>query len=148
MMLLILILCHKFNFRRQIMNKFIEAIKAIEIASGGMKAVEIEGNEIVICNAEGKFYAIKRRCGHMNSPLEKGTLDGVILTCAMHCAQFDITSGEALSGPVPAYLNEEKPSPKIEKYLRDVDVLMQDIHTHSIRTYQTKVEDGSVMIAL
>lgn len=130
------------------MNKFIEAIKAHEIAPGGMKAVEIEGNEIVICNAEGKFYGLKRRCGHMNSPLEKGTLDGIILTCAMHCAQFDITTGEALCGPVPAYLSDEKPPPRIEKYLQDVDVLMQAIHTHSIRTYETRLEDGSVMIAL
>jgi nitrite reductase/ring-hydroxylating ferredoxin subunit len=76
------------------MSRFVEVIKVIEIAPGGMKAVEIEGHEVVVCNAGGKFYAIQRRCGHMNAPLDKGTLDGIILTCPMHCAQFDIITGE------------------------------------------------------
>ena len=130
------------------MNRFVEAIKAIEIAPGGMKAVEVEGHEIVVCNADGKFYAIQRRCGHMNAPLDKGTLDGEILTCALHCAQFQVTTGEALSGPVPTAASEETLPPGMVKYLRNVGMLMEDIHTHSIRTYQTRMEDGSVWIAL
>jgi nitrite reductase/ring-hydroxylating ferredoxin subunit len=130
------------------MSKFIEAIKTIEIAPGGMKAVEVEGHEIVVCNAAGKFYAVQRRCGHMNAPLDKGTLDGIILTCAMHCAQFDIMTGEALSGPVPSSLGGEKLSPGLAKYLKDVGSLMQNIRTHSIQTYPTKVEAGSVMISI
>jgi nitrite reductase/ring-hydroxylating ferredoxin subunit len=130
------------------MSKFFEAIKAVEIAPGGMKAVEIEGHEIVVCNSAGKFYAIERRCGHMNVPLEKGTLDGMILTCAMHCAQFDILTGEALSGPVPPYLGNEKNSPRVGKYLQDVGMLMQNVRTHSINIYMTKVVAGSVFIDL
>jgi nitrite reductase/ring-hydroxylating ferredoxin subunit len=49
-----------------------------------MKTVEVNGRELVICNCDGSFYAIDRRCAHMNAPLEMGTLDGSILTCAMH----------------------------------------------------------------
>lgn len=130
------------------MSRFVEAIKAIEIAPGGMKAVKIEGHEIVVCNAAGKYYAIERRCGHMNAPLDKGTLDGMILTCAMHCAQFDIMTGEALSGPVPPYLGNEKISPRIGKYLQDVGMLMQNVRTHSINIYMTKLVEGWVMIDL
>ncbi|HAH25689.1 MAG TPA: hypothetical protein DCL77_18345 [Prolixibacteraceae bacterium] len=130
------------------MSKFVEAIKSIEIAPGGMKAIEVQGHEIVICNANGKFYAIQRRCGHMNAPLDKGTLDGEILTCAMHCAQFSINSGEALSGPVPSNPGEETLPPGMMRYLQNVDKLMEGVHTHSIRTYPIKVEGGSVMIAL
>ena len=130
------------------MSRFVEAIKVIEIAPGGMKAVEIEGHEIVICNAAGKFYAIQGRCGHMNAPLDKGTLDGIILTCAMHCAQFDIMTGEALSGPVPPDLGEDKLPPRIGKYLQDIGTLMEKVRTHSIHTYITKVESGSVLVAL
>ena len=85
-------------------DNFVKAIKAAEVSKGGMKAVELSGRELVICNCGGRFYAVDRRCGHMNAPLEMGTLDGSILTCAMHCAQFDVTTGEALSGPVPHYL--------------------------------------------
>ncbi|MHB8807795.1 MAG: Rieske (2Fe-2S) protein [Anaerolineaceae bacterium] len=130
------------------MSRFVEAIKAVEIAPGGMKAVEVEGHEIVVCNVDGKFYALERRCGHMNAPLEKGTLDGKILTCAMHCAQFDLTTGEALSGPVSPDLGGEKLPPRVGKYLQDVGMLMQHIRTHSIRTYETRLEADSVMVAL
>ncbi|MGV8026980.1 MAG: Rieske (2Fe-2S) protein [Anaerolineaceae bacterium] len=130
------------------MNRFVEAIKVAEIAPGGMKAVEVEGHEIVVCNVDGTFYALERRCGHMNAPLEKGTLDGKIVTCAMHCAQFDLTTGEALSGPVSPDLGGETLPPRVGKYLQDVGMLMQHIRTDSIRTYETKVEAGSVMVAL
>jgi nitrite reductase/ring-hydroxylating ferredoxin subunit len=85
-------------------EEFVRAIKAEEIALGGMKAVEIQGNELVVCNCGGIYYAISRRCGHMNAPLELGTLDGTYLTCPMHCAQFDVSNGEALSGPVSSDL--------------------------------------------
>ena len=72
-------------------ENFVKAIRAAEIAPGGMKAVELSGRELVVCNCDGSFHAIDRRCGHMNAPLEMGTLDGSILTCAMHCARFEVT---------------------------------------------------------
>jgi nitrite reductase/ring-hydroxylating ferredoxin subunit len=76
-----------------------EVFKLSDIACGGMKAVKIEGREIVVCNYEDKFYALDNRCSHMNGSLETGTLEGYILTCPLHYAQFDITTGEILSGP-------------------------------------------------
>ena len=129
-------------------SRSIEAIRAEEVAPGGMKAVEAGGHEIVICNTGGRFYAIGRRCGHMNAPLEMGTLDGTVLTCAMHCAQFDITSGEALSGPIPHDVGGEMPPPRIGQLLQNVGMLMRHIRTNSIRTYETKVESGMVWVVL
>jgi nitrite reductase/ring-hydroxylating ferredoxin subunit len=129
-------------------DEFVRAIKASEIAPGGMKAVELDGRELVICNCDGIFHAIDRRCGHMNSPLELGTLDGEILTCAMHCAQFDVTSGEALSGPVPAYLGNEPPPPRWGAYLSRFGALMEHIRTEPIGTYRVKVESEWVLVAL
>jgi len=129
-------------------EKFIKAISADEIAPGGMKAMELEGNEIVICNYGGKYYAIQRRCGHMNAPLDMGTLDGIYLTCSMHCAQFDITNGEALSGPVPSDIGSEIPPPFLGQYLQNIGMIMKHVHTESIRTYATKLEAGWVRIRL
>jgi len=129
-------------------DKFIRAISAGELAPGGMRAVELDGNEIVVCNCGGTYYAVQRRCGHMNAPLDMGTLDGTYLTCAMHCAQFDVTSGEALSGPAPAYLGQETSPPRMVEYLQNIDMLMKDVRTESIRTFATKLEDGWVQIAL
>ena len=129
-------------------EKFIKAISADEIAPGGMKAVELEGNEIVICNCGGKYYAIQRRCGHMNASLDMGTLDGIYLTCPMHCAQFDITNGEALSGPVPSDIGHEIPPPVLGQYLQNIGMIMKHVHTESILTYATKLEAGWVLIKL
>jgi len=129
-------------------NRFIAALKTDEVAPGGMKNVELEGHEIAVCNIGGIFYAIQRRCGHMNAPLERGTLDGKILTCAMHSAQFDATTGEALSGPVPHDFKGETPPPGMGRYLMNVAMLMEHIKTNSIRTYETKVESGVVWVSI
>jgi nitrite reductase/ring-hydroxylating ferredoxin subunit len=129
-------------------DTFVRAMRAVEIAPGGMKAVELDGRELVICNCDGTFYAVGRRCGHMNAPLEMGTLEGTILTCAMHCAQFDVATGEALAGPVPPYLGDEVPPPRTGALLRSVGLLMQHIRTESICSYETKVEAEWVLVAL
>ena len=59
----------------------IEVGKTDEIAPGGMKCVKAGEREIVVCNCAGQYYAVDRRCGHMNAPLEMGALDGTIVTC-------------------------------------------------------------------
>jgi len=128
-------------------GQFMRAIRTDEIAPGGMKTVELEGHEIVICNCGGTYYAIERRCGHMNAPLELGTLDGKIVTCAMHCAQFDVCTGQALSGPVPVDMGNESPPPILAAYLQHIDMLMKPVRTEFIRTYETRIEAGWVHVA-
>ena len=128
-------------------DRFIRAISTDQIAPGGMKSVEVDGREIVICNCDGTYYAIERRCGHMNAPLDLGTLDGKIVTCPMHCAQFDANTGQALSGPVPGDVGNESLPPRVAALLRNVAMLMKHVRTESIRTYETKVEAGWVHVA-
>jgi nitrite reductase/ring-hydroxylating ferredoxin subunit len=105
---------------------FVEAAKTADIAAGGMKAVDHEGNKVVICNCGGVFYAVERTCGHVGASLDMGTLDGYILTCPLHFAQFDITTGEALCGPVP-------PDPKHP--------------TVDLMTYPVKIEGDSILVS-
>lgn len=127
-------------------NTVVQVIRTDEVAPGGMKAVEANGREVVICNCGGSFYAIDRRCGHMNGPLDMGTLDGSLLTCPMHCARFDVTTGESLSGPVPPYLGDEAAPPRTAALLQNVGMLMQHIRTESIGVYRTTVEAGWVSV--
>ena len=77
---------------------------------------------------------------------ELGTLDGKIVTCAMHCAQFDVTTGQALSGPVPVDLGNESASPVLAAYLQHIDMLMKPVRTECIRTYETRIEAGRVHV--
>jgi len=127
---------------------YVQAVRTADILPGGMRAVELDGRELVICNVDGTFYAITRRCGHMSAPLEMGTLDGTILTCAMHCAQFDVVTGAALSGPVPVDLGAEAPPPRLAGYLRNVGMLMQHIRTESRAVYPAKVDGDWVLVSL
>ncbi len=125
---------------------FVEVAKLDEIAPGGMRAYEVKGKEIVLCNYDGKIYAVSRRCGHMNSPLEMGTLEGYILTCPMHYSQFDITTGEALSGPVPTYSEDEPIPENLMRYFQYISTLQSKIKTFNIETYPVKVERNSIMV--
>ena len=127
---------------------FIRAIPVADVAPEGMKAVELNGREVVVCNRSGTFHAIDRRCGHMNAPLERGTLDGSIVTCPMHCAQFDIRTGEVLSGPVPAHPTGEPVPPRLAESLGLFDVLVKSTRTLPIGTFEVKVESGWVWVAV
>jgi|SRR5579863_80114 len=125
---------------------WIEASKVSEIAPGGLKSVEVNGEEIVLCNDQGTFYAVSRRCGHMNAPLDLGTLEGYILTCPMHHAQFDITSGEALSGTVPPDLGDEAVPKGLGRYLQYVGMLMAQIKTCDIKTYRVRIDQDLIKV--
>jgi nitrite reductase/ring-hydroxylating ferredoxin subunit len=125
---------------------FVKVAKIDEIAPGGMKAVEVEGKEAILCNYDGKIYALDRRCGHMNAPLDMGTLEGYVLTCPMHDAQFDITTGEALSGPVPHDLGGEIPPKGLLHYLTHIGTLMSKIKTCSVKTYPVRVDGNLIKI--
>ncbi len=123
-----------------------EVAKTDEIAVGGMKAVVAEGKEIVLCNYDGRIYAVGRRCGHMNAPLEMGTLEGYILTCPMHHSQFDITTGEALSNPVPRDSGNEPFPESLDNYFQYLNTLMSRIKTYDLKTFPVKIEGDSVMV--
>lgn len=121
----------------------VEVARTSEIASGGMKFVKAGDLELCICNCSGQYYAVSRRCGHMNSALEMGALDGTILTCAMHHVQFDVTTGEALNSPVPEFI-EEQLQPMWAKKMQYIAMLMQHINVCDVRIFPVKVE-GTVI---
>jgi nitrite reductase/ring-hydroxylating ferredoxin subunit len=121
-----------------------EVAKAGEIAPGGMKAFAVNGREIVVCYTGEGYYAFDRRCGHMNAPLDMGTLDGKILTCGMHHVQFLVDTGEAISGVVPHAPGE--PIPPGDLFPHWIGDLMAHVRVCDIRTYPVRVEGGSIMV--
>jgi len=116
---------------------FIKAAEEKEIAPGGMKAVVLNGVELVLCNYGGKFYAVARACGHARARLERGALTGWVLTCPLHYAQFDIRSGEALSRPVPKPAESKHPDPAAP-----------DLKTDGLRTWPAMTDGGWVLVDL
>jgi nitrite reductase/ring-hydroxylating ferredoxin subunit len=124
----------------------VEVAKTDEIAPGGMKAVEANGEEIVLCNDGGAIFAVGRRCGHMSAPLDQGALEGYILTCPFHHAQFDITTGEALSGPVPADLGDDPVPEALGRFLKVAGTLMSHIKTCNIKPYTVKLDGDRIKV--
>jgi nitrite reductase/ring-hydroxylating ferredoxin subunit len=127
---------------------FLKAIDTTAVAIGGMIAVTLEGHELVICNSNGSWYAVERRCGHMNAPLDKGTLDGAIVTCPMHCAQFDVRTGGVLCGPMPHDPGAQPPTLRGAQLRHDLLEMIEQTRTLPIRTFETKLEAGAVWVRL
>jgi nitrite reductase/ring-hydroxylating ferredoxin subunit len=75
-------------------EKLIEVARDKEIPAGKMKHVEIEGKEIAIANINGKYYAFDDRCGHSGARLSMGVINGNVVTCSFHGAQFDCITGK------------------------------------------------------
>lgn len=118
-----------------------------DLLPGGMRAYTVEGEDIVLCNDGSRFYAFQRRCGHMSAPLDMGTANGYIITCPLHSVQFDVTTGKALSLPVPPYSMWEQAMPvTADNLYRWVNLLMEHVKTCDIRTYPVRVEGGRISI--
>ena len=90
------------------MAGFQTVASASELAPGEMKLVDLDGEEVVIANVEGAYFAFSNTCSHEGGPLVEGELDGHIVTCPWHATPFNVRTGEALEGgvtddPVPTY---------------------------------------------
>lgn len=103
---------------------FKEVARLADIQEGTMKQIDIEKTEILLVNFEGKIYAISNRCGHMDAPLSNGTLEGKIIECSLHSAQFDVTTGKNIR---PSDMGEP---------------------TFDLKTYEVKVETDIIKLKM
>lgn len=89
------------------MGEFIKVAKTSDIGVGMAKGFTVNGSKVMVANVGGKYYAIEDRCTHMGAKLSTGVLLGSIIVCGAHSAQFDVVTGESLSGigkgPVGTY---------------------------------------------
>lgn len=126
---------------------FVNIAKVSEIPTGKMKHVEVNGNEILITNVEGRFYAVSDRCGHMNASLSMGTLTGTVATCPMHGSRFDVTTGKKIAGPVLQGAEGLGDLPEaVLKLFQRLQELMTPIKTYDLRTFPVKVDGESILV--
>ena len=67
---------------------------ASELADRESRVVTIDGNEILVCNSGGQFYAIDNRCPHAQSELAGGRIRRGMISCPLHGMLFDLATGE------------------------------------------------------
>lgn len=102
------------------MADFVKVAELDDLDEVELLAVEVDGEPICLAKIDGNVYAITDNCTHIGGPLNEGELDGEVLTCPWHGAQFNVCTGKVVRGPA-----------------------RQDIQTYVVR-----VDDGSIMVSL
>jgi nitrite reductase/ring-hydroxylating ferredoxin subunit len=97
---------------------FMAVSRADDLEEGKMQAFKVLDTKIAVANVAGTFYAFDDTCTHLQCSLSEGDLEETTVTCTCHGSEFDVTSGAVLQGPA------QEP----------------------VRTYETRVEDGSLKI--
>ena len=89
------------------MKEFVKVAKVSDLPEGEMMAVEVEGEQVLLVNAGGRFYALGEVCPHAGAPLSEGFLEDDSVECPWHASRFKLDTGEVLAPPaetgVPAY---------------------------------------------
>ena len=102
------------------MADFIKVAALDVVGEGEMYPIEVDGEPVCLTRVEGTIYAFTDNCTHISGPLNEGELEGCVVTCPWHGAQFDVRNGKVVRGPA-----------------------RQDLYT-----YPVKVEDNAIFISL
>ena len=84
---------------------YVKVAGKAEVPVGKMKAVRLEGKEVLIANVNGSYCAMGNVCTHAGGDLSQGVLEGNVVTCPRHHAKFDVTTGKVISHPKIGFLH-------------------------------------------
>ena len=98
---------------------FVTVARADEVAPGTASRVQAGDVELALSRVGEDFYATAGACLHLKGPLGEGRLDDHLLRCPWHGWTYDVRTG-----------------------LNDFD------HAICLVTYEVRVEDGDVQVAL
>jgi 3-phenylpropionate/trans-cinnamate dioxygenase ferredoxin subunit len=114
------------------MDGFVALTTVGDMAPGSMKLASLDGQEYLVARAGAEYFVTNSRCPHMGGHLEKGTLEGTILTCPLHDSQFDLRDGS-----VVRWTDWQGAALSFAKLIR---------HPRPLRSYSVKVEGDTLMI--
>ena len=90
-----------------------------DVPPGTVATVHVGETAIALANVDGTFYATQNACIHLEGPLGEGHLEDHRLTCPWHGWQYDVRTGA-----------------------NEFD------HAIRLRTFDVRVEDGEVQVAV
>ena len=86
---------------------FVKVARLGDVPPGEVLFVDVDDEEVVLCNVDGEIFAVANICTHDGGPLGEGLLMGNEIECPRHGARFDVRTGEvkALPAvvPIPTY---------------------------------------------
>jgi len=102
------------------MPDFLTLGTAADIPDGEVRAFDANGVAVAVANVGGTFFAFGDTCTHRQCSLAEGELEEATIVCPCHGSEFDIRTGDVINPPA-----------------RD-----------PVPSYETKVEDGQIQIAI
>ena len=79
---------------QQMTEKFIDVAPVEALSPGQHRAFDVDGENILLCAVEDKFYAVANMCTHAASTLQDGRQRGCFILCPLHGARFDVRTGQ------------------------------------------------------
>lgn len=105
-----------------------------ELAVNTMKAIKLDGKNVLVYHLEDGFYATQSNCTHVFAPLKRGKIvDGCKIECPLHKARFDIRSGEVVDWA---------------NFPPGIQLLNVVRGEKALATYQVEVENGEVFVSV
>jgi nitrite reductase/ring-hydroxylating ferredoxin subunit len=98
---------------------FVTVARADEMAPGTARCVKAGEVELALVRVGDNFFATTGACLHLKGPLGEGRVEDHLLRCPWHGWTYDVRTG-----------------------LNDFD------HAIGLETYEVRVEDGDVQVAL
>lgn len=81
--------------------------RVFEMPDGAQRVVEVNGEEVLVVHANGRFYAVSNTCSHEELEICGGPVEGRKIKCPHHGSWFDLETGKALNlpavRPIPTY---------------------------------------------
>ena len=100
------------------MADYVTVARTGELGRGDMLRAIVNDIPVCVFNVDGEYLATQDTCTHAEASLSEGDLDGAVVTCPLHGAEYDVRTGAALCFPA----------------------------TQALRTYLVKVEDQQVKV--
>jgi nitrite reductase/ring-hydroxylating ferredoxin subunit len=77
----------------------VASVEDLREGEGYDSGTEVHGHVVGLFLVDGVCYATGE-CTHERGPLCQGHREGLVVSCPWHSAQFNISTGECLQGPV------------------------------------------------
>ena len=99
---------------------FHSVVKSEDLVENKGEPFTVAGVRIALIRHKGKIYALDDLCSHADASIAFGPVENGCIACPWHYAEFDLESGDALSGPA----------------------------TKGIRTHRVREKDGMIEVSL
>jgi nitrite reductase/ring-hydroxylating ferredoxin subunit len=77
-----------------------------------------------------------------------GKLEGKLVTCPFHFAEFDVTTGKKTKEPTHESFNMEGLPEEMKNFLIYAGKLVEPVKTYDVQTHEVKVEGDKIFVRL